>query len=79
MVAPEQRFPLVRWAVLVCSFDEIGTQAHARRVTPTQSPFNSAQLEKMNEEMQTRMCRVARHMVATMRTAIFLLSERRGL
>jgi hypothetical protein len=38
MVAPEQRFPLVRWAVLVCSFDEIGTQAHARRVTPTQSP-----------------------------------------
>jgi hypothetical protein len=23
MVAPKQRFPLVRWAVLVCSFDDL--------------------------------------------------------
>ena len=29
MVAPIQRFPLVRWAVLVCSFDDFGTQAHS--------------------------------------------------
>jgi hypothetical protein len=29
MVAPIQRFPLVRWAVLVCSFDDFGTQSHS--------------------------------------------------
>jgi len=43
MVAPEQPFPLVRWAVLVCSYDDLGTQAYAGRVTPEQSPLNSPQ------------------------------------
>jgi hypothetical protein len=27
MVAPKHQFPLVRWAVIVCSYDDIGTQA----------------------------------------------------
>jgi hypothetical protein len=53
MVAPKQQFPLVRWAVLVCSYDDLGTRAHAGRVTQEPSPFNSAQSltrETMNEE-----------------------------
>jgi len=33
MVAPKQRFLLVHWAVLVCSYDDIGTQLFAVRVT----------------------------------------------
>jgi hypothetical protein len=40
MVAPEQQFPLVRWAVLVCSFDEIGTQAH--------SPYHAKELKGLS-------------------------------
>jgi len=43
MVAPKQRFLLVHWAVLMCSYDDIGTQAYSGRVTPEQPPFNSAQ------------------------------------
>jgi len=27
MVAPKPQFPLVRWAVVVCSYDDIGTRA----------------------------------------------------
>jgi hypothetical protein len=30
MVAPKQQFPFVRWAVLVCSYDDPGTQAMHR-------------------------------------------------
>jgi hypothetical protein len=31
MVAPKHQFPFVRWAVLVCSYDDPGTQAIALR------------------------------------------------
>jgi hypothetical protein len=41
MVAAEQGFPLVHWAVLVCSFDDFGTQVHARRITPELLPSHS--------------------------------------
>jgi hypothetical protein len=44
MVAPKQQFLLVHCAVVMCSDDDIGTQTYARRVTPTQSSFNPAQL-----------------------------------
>jgi hypothetical protein len=37
MVAPKQRFLLVHWVVLMCSYDDIGTQAYAGRVTPEQA------------------------------------------
>jgi hypothetical protein len=29
MGAPKQQFPLVRWAVIECSYDDIGTQVYA--------------------------------------------------
>jgi len=33
-VAPKPRFPLVHYALLVCSYDELGTQADARFEPP---------------------------------------------
>jgi hypothetical protein len=36
MVAPKSRFPLVRLAVHLCSYDDLGIQAYARRVTSEQ-------------------------------------------
>jgi hypothetical protein len=33
MVAPKSRFPLVRYALLVCSYDELGTQADFAAIT----------------------------------------------
>src|SRR5450759_2982879 len=49
-VAPKRQFPLVREAVLVCSYDDLGTLALCRPRTPEQSPFNAAQSLTRNDE-----------------------------
>jgi len=41
MVAPKQRFPLVRWAVLVCSFDDL-------RNSGACSPCHTKELKGLN-------------------------------
>jgi len=81
MVASKQVFPLVRWAVVVCSYHDRGTRGIARGITLQRSPHNAPPTEKnMNNKRQNRIRQA--DVVAALRAGFFLVRnepERRAV
>jgi hypothetical protein len=81
MVASKQVFPLVRWAVVVCSYHDRGTRGIARGITLQRSPHNAPPTgENMNNKRQNRIRQA--DVVAALRAGFFLVRnepERRAV